>query len=187
MSLCHFTLQFKVKYVTWEKKLKKQIVMWNTTWVMWNVTSFDVKTKLEFFGKFIKVTYGVNLEWFCTITFLKWRATHVQVCKSFRNKIIWRPKANFSFWSNFHFFFGNSHFINMEGESWMVYVNEFLHKNTIGVGDFMPFKDKKNWRFVHRRGKVVCMESILTSFSIVTSCVGKHPISSCTSDGMPCH
>jgi hypothetical protein len=25
----------------------------------------------------------------------------------------------------------------------MVYANEFSHKNTIGVGDFMPFKDKK--------------------------------------------
>jgi hypothetical protein len=75
----------------------------------------------------------------------------------------------------------------MEGESRMVYVNEFLHKNTIGVGDFMPFKDKKIWRFVHGCGKVVCMELILPSFSIVTSCVGKHPISSRTSDGIPCH
>lgn len=111
----------------------------------------------------------------------------MQVCKSFGDKIIWRPKANFSFWNNFHLFFGSSHFIHMEGESQMVYANEFLHKNTIGVGDGMPFKDQKNWRFVHRHGKVVCMESILPSFSIVISCVGKLPISSCTSDGMLCH
>jgi hypothetical protein len=106
----------------------------------------------------------------------------VQVCKSFGDKIIWRPKANFPFWNHFHLFFGNSHFIHMEGELRMVYVNEFLHKNTIGVGDFMSFKDKKIWRFVR-----VCMELTLPSFSMVTSCVHKHPISSCTSDGIPCH
>lgn len=106
------------------------------------MTPFDVKTNLGCFGKLTHSHIWCWFGIFCTITFLKGRVTHVQVCKSFGNKIIWRPKANFPIWNNFHLFFGNSKFIHMEGESQMVYVNELLNKNVIGVGDFMPFKDK---------------------------------------------
>jgi hypothetical protein len=57
----------------------------------------NVVKKMGFFGKFSMVTYGVVWHDFCTIKFLERMAMHVQMCKSFLNKILWRLKVNFPF------------------------------------------------------------------------------------------
>jgi len=112
-----------------------------------------------FFGKFI--TYCLHLVWLlCHIMVFEMKG---YTCASFQKfwKKNWKPKPNIPFWINLLLYFENTYFTHTKVKSWVVCANEFLGRNIMNVGNFRPFKDQKNWRFVERWG---CVMSILWVF-----------------------